>query len=954
MVTGNGTKDRECTVDGCEGKETGTYAINTVYLVPNSNWKVDGARFAIYYFENGNPDGWLSMTDSDGDGIYECDLSSIIGTYTNIIFCRMNPSGTTNSWDTKWNQSSDLKVPTDLNVRYTVAEGAWDKGAGTWSTAPHSEHVYNAANCTTPMTCVLCGTTTGVANGHDYTSVVTAPTCEDAGYTTYTCHCGDTYTDDVVDALGHIHTAYTSNGNATCTQDGTKTSVCDVCGEDAITITDVGSALPHTEVVDAAVAATCTTDGKTEGKHCSACEKVLVKQEVVKASGHAWDDGVVTVQPDCENTGIITINCENCDATKTEVAPALGHIDENGDHHCDRCPANLCTDHAWVDANCTTPKTCSKCHATEGDSLGHKAGEAVKEHITNATCTEAGSYESVVYCSRCDVELTRTNAVIDALGHDEVSHNAQAPTCTEIGWNAYVTCSRCDYTTYEALDVVDHTYTEFISNNDATCTQDGTVTATCDVCKESSVNMTDVGSSLGHNEVPHDAKAPTCTEVGNEAYVTCTRCDYTTYKEISANGHTYGVWMATEDGMKVHYCVVDGCEGSETKAIDHGTVVYLTPNGNWNEAGARFAIYYFETEKQDGWLSMTDSDGDGIYECDLASIIGTYTNIIFCRMDPASTTNSWDTKWNQSSDLKVPTTQYNHYVVAEDAWDKGEGEWIVSAHECVYNAATCTAPMTCVLCGHTEGEALGHKYESIVTAPTCETAGYTTYTCSVCDHSYTSDAKDALGHEYDDDADTTCNNCDHVRVLCQHTNTTTIPGKAATCQSTGISDGVVCNDCGETIVAQKDTPVVGHTYNKKVEMGKYLTNAKSRTYKYSCECGAAGSTTFTGTTLTVYLKPNSNWTQANARFAVYTWGGSAGEKWIDMTDSDGDGVYEAQIPTGYTSIIFCRMNPSTTANNWNNKWNQTSDLTLEANSNNCYTVKSGTWDKGGGTWSHKE
>ena len=105
----------------------------------------------------------------------------------------------------------------------------------------------------------------------------------------------------------------------------------------------------------------------------------------------------------------------------------------------------------------------------------------------------------------------------------------------------------------------------------------------------------------------------------------------------------------------------------------------------------------------------------------------------------------------------------------------------------------------------------------------------------------------------------------------------------------------------------------------------------------------------------LYLKPNSNWTQANARFAVYAFENGKSEKWIDMVDSDSDGIYEldkADIE-GYNNIIFCRMNPSTTANNWNNKWNQTADLKVPADGTNLYTVKDGTSDNGGGTWSTK-
>ena len=104
----------------------------------------------------------------------------------------------------------------------------------------------------------------------------------------------------------------------------------------------------------------------------------------------------------------------------------------------------------------------------------------------------------------------------------------------------------------------------------------------------------------------------------------------------------------------------------------------------------------------------------------------------------------------------------------------------------------------------------------------------------------------------------------------------------------------------------------------------------------------------------LYLKPNANWKKDNARFAAYFFGN--GDKWVSMVDSDSDGIYEVNIPEGYDygcNVIFCRMNPSTTANNWNNKWNQTSDLKAPTDGKNLYTVKEGTWDKGGGTWSVK-
>ena len=99
-----------------------------------------------------------------------------------------------------------------------------------------------------------------------------------------------------------------------------------------------------------------------------------------------------------------------------------------------------------------------------------------------------------------------------------------------------------------------------------------------------------------------------------------------------------------------------------------------------------------------------------------------------------------------------------------------------------------------------------------------------------------------------------------------------------------------------------------------------------------------------------YLTPNANWNESNARFAVYFFGN--GEEWVSMTKVAGEtNLYEVTSPNkSFQNLIFCRMNPSASANNWNNKWNQTSDLTFDGTKNH-YTVKNGTWDKGGGTWS---
>lgn len=108
---------------------------------------------------------------------------------------------------------------------------------------------------------------------------------------------------------------------------------------------------------------------------------------------------------------------------------------------------------------------------------------------------------------------------------------------------------------------------------------------------------------------------------------------------------------------------------------------------------------------------------------------------------------------------------------------------------------------------------------------------------------------------------------------------------------------------------------------------------------------------FAATPEKLYLTPNSNWKTDNARFAAYFFGN--GEKWVSMTKvANETDLYEVTVPAGFSKVIFCRMNPSASANNWNNKWNQTGDLTIPTDGKNHCTIKAGQWNCGTNlTWS---
>lgn len=102
----------------------------------------------------------------------------------------------------------------------------------------------------------------------------------------------------------------------------------------------------------------------------------------------------------------------------------------------------------------------------------------------------------------------------------------------------------------------------------------------------------------------------------------------------------------------------------------------------------------------------------------------------------------------------------------------------------------------------------------------------------------------------------------------------------------------------------------------------------------------------------LYFKPCTRWNESSPRYAAYFFGN--GEKWVNMTASANGDFYEVAKQSGYPNVIFCRMNPSASTNNWDNKWNQTADLTIPTNGNNLYTypeITDNNWDKLSGTWS---
>ena len=104
------------------------------------------------------------------------------------------------------------------------------------------------------------------------------------------------------------------------------------------------------------------------------------------------------------------------------------------------------------------------------------------------------------------------------------------------------------------------------------------------------------------------------------------------------------------------------------------------------------------------------------------------------------------------------------------------------------------------------------------------------------------------------------------------------------------------------------------------------------------------------TTKTIYCSPFSEWHNDGARFAVYAYGDGDNTAWYDLVAVEGaENVYSAEIAEAFPTVIFCRMNGATTENSWDNKWNQTADLTLPTDGKNLYTITG--WNENDGEWS---
>ena len=327
---------------------------------------------------------------------------------------------------------------------------------------------------------------------------------------------GDTTT-YTVNASHEWDNKYSVKYDSTCTKEGKESIHCIKCNAEKPDSIRSIAAKGHTKVIDPAVSPTCENAGKTEGSHCSACGEVIVAQNTIPATGHSWDNGTVTQEPTCDNTGTKTYTCATCGKTQTETINALGH-------------------------------------------------KEVIDPAVSATCETDGKTEGI-HCSTCGKVLIPQN-VIPATGHSwddgTITQNAS---CENTGIKTY-TCTTCSKTKIEDIAATGHSWDNGKITKEASCTEPGVKTFTCTTCKKTKTeNIAATGHSWNNGKITKEAS---CTEPGVKTY-TCTNCQETKVENINAAGHKFSSWKisspATVFALEKQVRTCSTCGKEEQKEV---------------------------------------------------------------------------------------------------------------------------------------------------------------------------------------------------------------------------------------------------------------------------------------------------------------------------------------------------------------------------------------------------
>ena len=363
---------------------------------------------------------------------------------------------------------------------------------------------------------------------------------------------------------------------ATCASPAVYYKVCSDCGYQTPSTFESGDIDPNNHDLqrhEEVKAPTCTEKGWSAYYTCSRCDYTAYQE--TDALDHDWNNWT------SNGNKTHTRTCKR-DPSHTETEACSG-VSCGGTGACSVCGGAYTEEHKYDESSWSCDdaehwRNCVYCH-----EKGEIASHSFEMHVqTAATCVSKAVYARV--CSDCDYQ--GGNFIfgnINPDNHNLIPHAGKAATCTEKGWKAYNTCSRCDYSTYEELPALGHDPIPH-TGKAATCTEPGwDAYDTCSRCNYSTYVELPIDPD-NHDLVHHEAQAPTCTEIGWDAYDTCKRCDYTTKVEIPAPGHDYTEKVVKPTCEKVGY-TLHTCKKCNDSYKDHQTKTLLHWYGEWTSNG---------------------------------------------------------------------------------------------------------------------------------------------------------------------------------------------------------------------------------------------------------------------------------------------------------------------------------------------------------------------------------
>ena len=363
---------------------------------------------------------------------------------------------------------------------------------------------------------------------------------------------------------------------ATCASPAVYYKVCSDCGYQTPSTFESGDIDPNNHDLqrhEEVKAPTCTEKGWSAYYTCSRCDYTAYQE--TDALDHDWNNwtsnGNKTHTRTCKRDPSHT-ETEACSGVSCGGTGACSGVSCGGTGACSVCGGAYTEEHKYDESSWSCDdaehwRNCVYCH-----EKGEIASHSFEMHVqTAATCVSKAVYARV--CSDCDYQ--GGNFIfgnINPDNHNLIPHAGKAATCTEKGWKAYNTCSRCDYSTYEELPALGHDPIPH-TGKAATCTEPGwDAYDTCSRCNYSTYVELPIDPD-NHDLVHHEAQAPTCTEIGWDAYDTCSRCDYSTYVELAIDPDNHDL---VHHEAKAPTCTEIGWNAYDTcKRCNYSTYVEL-------------------------------------------------------------------------------------------------------------------------------------------------------------------------------------------------------------------------------------------------------------------------------------------------------------------------------------------------------------------------------------------